>query len=149
MVDPRPVLTAPQLVSPVFVAAVLIAACSLFREPNRRNFSAIFVAGARAAYLSGGLGVWEFAFCAAITALAFFGLQNYRWIGIAWLLHTGWDAVHHFYGNPIVPFVPSSSAGCAICDAGLAFWYLAGAPSIYTRIRAADGNGSALAGARS
>ena len=130
IIDPRPALTAPQIIAPLLVAAIIIAACSLFQEPHRRNFSAIFVAGAGAAYLNGGLGIWEFAFCTVITALAYFGLENYRWIAIAWLLHSGWDVVHHLYGNPIVPFAPASSAGCAICDAGLALWYFLGAPSV-------------------
>ncbi|MGH9621384.1 MAG: DUF6010 family protein, partial [Bryobacteraceae bacterium] len=89
------------------------------------------IAGAGAAYLNGGLGIWEFAFCALLTFLAYWGLQDYRVIGAAWVLHAGWDAVHYFYGNPIVPFAPSSSAGCAICDLVLATWYFFGASSIY------------------
>jgi hypothetical protein len=119
-----------QMVSPAIVAFVFIAVCSLIKEPHRREFSAIFVAGAGAAYLGGGLGPWEFAFCALITFMAYRGLRNYRWLGMAWLLHSGWDVVHHLYGNPIVPFVPTSSAGCAICDPIIASWYLLGAPSI-------------------
>ncbi len=126
-------ITVPQLVSPLLVALVVIAACSLFKEPDRQNFSAILVAGAGAAYLNGGLGVWEFAFCAVMTCLAYFGLRRYWCIGVAWLLHTGWDLLHHHHGNPIVPFLPDSSLGCAICDVGLAAWYFLGAPSIYAR----------------
>ncbi len=125
-------LTVPQMISPLVVAVVFISACSLFKEPARRNFSAIVIAGAGAAYLNGGLGVWEFAFCALMTFVAYRGLKDYRFIGAGWLLHTIWDVVHHLYGNPIVPFVPSSSAGCAICDIGLALWYFCGAPSINT-----------------
>jgi hypothetical protein len=52
-----------------------------------------------------------------------------------WLLHTGWDVLHHLYGNPIVPFVPGSSLGCAICDPVIAIWCFAGAPSIYDLVR--------------
>lgn len=128
-VHSRPEMTLPQYIAPVIVALLFIAACSLFKEPNRRNFSAIVVAGAGAAYLNGGLGIWEFAFCTVITALAYWGLNNYRWIGAAWILHSIWDVVHHLYGNPIVPFAPNSSAGCAICDPVLAIWYFLGAPS--------------------
>ena len=128
----KPALTIPQLASPMIVALAFIAACSIFKEPSRRNFSAIVVAGAGAAYLNGGLGGWEFAFCAVITCLAYWGLKDYRFIGAAWALHTVWDVVHHLYGNPIVPFVPSSSAGCAICDIVLALWYFRGAPSFFT-----------------
>lgn len=128
-------LTLPELVSPLFVAVLVIAGCSLFREPARQQFSALLIAGAGAAYLNGGLGGWEFGFCALLTFMAFRGLADYRFIGAAWLMHTAWDVVHHLYGNPIVPFVPTSSAGCAICDVGLAAWYFCGAPSIYARFR--------------
>ncbi len=129
---PEP-LTLPQLIAPLFVAGIFIAACSLFQEPNRRQFSALMIAGAGAAYLNGGLGIWEFVFCALVSFLAYRGLKDYRFIAVAWLLHTGWDVVHHFYGTPIVPFVPTSSAGCAICDIALAVWYFLGAPSVYRK----------------
>jgi hypothetical protein len=59
------------------------------------------IAGAGAAYLSGGFGVWEFVFCAVITYCAYRGLHSYRYIGIGWLLHSGWDVLHQFYSNPI------------------------------------------------
>ena len=35
--------------------------------------------------------------------------------------------------SAIVPFVPTSSAGCAICDLGLALWYFLGAPAVSWR----------------
>ena len=124
-------LTVPQIVSPIIVALVFVAFCSLLKEPARRNFSAIMIAGAGAAYLNGGLGAWEFGFCVLVTFLAYRGLAKYRFIAIGWLLHSIWDVLHHFYGTPIVPFVPASSAGCAICDMGLAAWYFFGAPSIF------------------
>jgi hypothetical protein len=132
----KPELTMPQIISPVIVAVTFILACGRFKEPNRRNFSAIVIAGAGAAYLNGGLGWWEFAFCAVITCLAYWGLKDYRFIAAGWLLHTGWDVLHHLYGNPIVPFAPSSSAGCAICDSVLALWYFSGAPPIARSIAA-------------
>jgi Family of unknown function (DUF6010) len=128
-----PSLHAVDLIAPIVVSLVFILACSLFREPNRRNFNAIMIGGAGAAYLNGGLGGWEFAFCAVITYCAYQGLHSYRYIGAGWILHTIWDVVHHFYGTPIVPFAPTSSAGCAICDVGIALWCFAGAPSLYSR----------------
>jgi hypothetical protein len=70
-----------------------------------------------------------------MTFVAYRGLSDYRFIGMGWLLHTAWDVVHHLYGNPIVSFVPGSSAGCAICDPVLALWYFRGAPSIYSWIK--------------
>lgn len=122
----------------VSIAFIYIGLSSLVNEPNRQKLSAIIVAGAGAAYLSGGLGIWEFAFCSLITFLAFKGLTHYYFIGIAWLLHTGWDVVHHLYANPIVSFDSSSSAGCAVCDTILAIWFFYGAPSLIDRFRSAE-----------
>jgi len=89
------------------------------------------IAGAGAAYLNGGFGMWEFAFTALVTYCAYKGPRSYRFIGVGWLLHTGWDVLHHLYGNPIVPFAPTSSLGCAICDPVIAAWCFAGGPSLY------------------
>jgi hypothetical protein len=119
------------IVAPIVVALLFIAVTSAFREPQRRHFNAIMIAGAGAAYLNGGLGLWEFAFTAVVTACAYKGLTSYGFIGLGWLLHTGWDILHHLYGNPIVPFVPTSSLGCAICDPVIAAWCFVGTPSVY------------------
>lgn len=75
-----PELTILDMVAPIGVAIVFIAACSLLKEPERRNFSAIMISGAGAAYLSGGLGPWEFVFCSVMTFLAYRGLRDYRLI---------------------------------------------------------------------
>ena len=123
------------ILGPVIVALVYISLSSLFKEPNRRSFNAIFIAGAGAAYLSGGFGIWEFVFLAIVTYCAYKGLRSYNFIGVGWLLHTGWDVLHHLYGNPIVPFVPESSFGCAITDPVIALWCFAGAPSVYGLLR--------------
>ena len=130
-----PEFTAVNVLAAIAIGLIYIGLSSVIKEPNRQKLSAIIVAGAGAAYLSGGLGVWEFAFCSLITFLAFKGLTHYYFIGIAWLLHTGWDIVHHLYANPIVPFDPSSSAGCAVCDTILAIWFFYGAPSLISQLR--------------
>lgn len=122
-------------IPPTIIASLYIVASSLIPEPSRRSFNAIMIAGAGAAYLSGGFGVWEFAFTAAVTFCAYNGLRSYRFIAIGWLLHTVWDVLHNFYGNPIVPFAPISSAGCAITDALIAIWLFADAPSVFDLIR--------------
>jgi uncharacterized protein DUF6010 len=123
-------------VAPIAIAIVFIIGSSLIKEPNRRNFMAIMIAGAGAAYLSGGgLGKWEFAFTAIVTFCAYKGLQSYRFIGLGWILHTLWDVIHHFYGAPIIPFLSTSSAGCAITDAVIAVWFFANAPSIFDIIK--------------
>lgn len=120
---------------PLLIAALYILACSSFKEPNRRRFNAIMIAGAGAAYLNGGFGLWEFAFTALVTYCAYKGLDSYAFIGVGWILHTGWDVLHHLYGNPIAPFAPTSSLGCAICDPIIAVWCFAGAPSVYNLFR--------------
>jgi hypothetical protein len=127
--QPRPEITLPMMLSPFAVAGLAILLIGLLREPARRQFSAILIAGAGAAYLGGGLGFWELGFCALMTVVAYRGLADYRFIGAGWLLHTAWDAAHHLYGNPIIPLLPMSSFGCALCDLGLSAWYFSGAPS--------------------
>lgn len=118
----------------MIVALIYIAANSFFHEPQRRNFNAIMIAGAGAAYLNGGFGRWEFGFTAVVTYFAYQGLRSYRFIGIGWLLHTAWDVLHHLYGNPIVPFAPTSSLGCAICDPIIAAWCFVGAPDPFAAL---------------
>jgi hypothetical protein len=82
------------VVGPILIGIVSICACAFFTEPNRRNFMAIMIGGAGAAYLNGGLGIWECAFTAVVTYCADKGLHSYPCIGIGWLLHTGWDVLH-------------------------------------------------------
>jgi cell division protein FtsW (lipid II flippase) len=76
-IQSRPEITMIQLIAPLVVALIFITLCSLFREPNRQNFSALMIAGAGAAYLNGGLLGWEFAFCNVMTAVAYFGLKDF------------------------------------------------------------------------
>ena len=130
-----PTMTTFDWILPVVIAIVFMLVVSLIGEPSRRRFNAIFVAGAGSAYLNGGFGVWEFPFTAVATWLAYRGLDEYRFIGAAWLWHTMWDVAHHLWGNPIVPFQATSSAGCAITDAIIACWFFAGAPSVYDVLR--------------
>lgn len=119
------------IVAPILIGLAYVAVISLVPEPGRRKFNAILVAGAGAAYLSSGaLGPWELLFTTAITFCAYKGLTSYRWIGVAWLLHTVLDIVHNLLGKPILPFAPHSSFGCAICDPVIALWCLANGPSL-------------------
>lgn len=123
-------------IAPVGIGLVYALLMSLFREPHRRTVNALMIAGAGAAYLSGGgMGGWEFAFTALLTYVAFRGLTSWNWIGIGWLLHTAWDVVHHLKGHPIVPFEHGSSMGCAICDPVIALWCFAGGRSPQELIR--------------
>jgi hypothetical protein len=130
-----PAVHASDLIGSVAGAIVFILIMSLVREPTRQRFSAVFVAGAGSAYLGGGLGLWEFVLPVAVTACAYRGLTAYRFIGLAWLLHAGWDVLHHYHGNPLLGFMPASSAGCALTDAIWAAWFLARAPSVWDLLR--------------
>ena len=127
-----------QWIMPVVIALVFILLASLIKEPARQKIMAVTIAGAGAAYLSGGgFGLWEMAFCTVLTLCAYQGLRSYSFIGIGWLLHTGWDIAHHLWGNPIWPFMPSSAFGCMVFDSLIALWFLAGAPSFLRQPRAA------------
>lgn len=129
MNDPR-LLHVMDVVGPLIAAVVFVVIMSLVKEPARRTFNAVLVAGATGVYLSGGLGPWELVFPALALPIVYAGLRSYRFIGLAWLMHAAWDAVHHVYGNPIWPFMPTSSFGCLVFDAAIAVWFLAGAPSL-------------------
>ncbi|MEU9352742.1 DUF6010 family protein [Streptomyces griseoloalbus] len=109
---------------------------SLVREPHRRRPNAVMVAGAGAAHLSGGgPGGGESARAALVTCVAFRGLESWTFIGIAWLLRTAWDIVHHLKAGPVIRFGRSSSLGCAICDPVIALWCLRGGPSLIEMVR--------------
>lgn len=123
--------------SPILIALTFIALTSAISEPHRRRFMAIMLGGAGSAYLSGGgFGPWEMVLCLLVTPCAFLGLESYRFIGVGWLLHTGWDVLHHLYGNPLLPFDATSALGCAICDPVIAAWCFAEAPSVWEALRA-------------
>lgn len=124
------------VIAPLLIGALYVCVNSLLPEPHRRRFNAVMVAGAGAAYLSGGgLGIAEFAFAAMMTYVAFRGLESWTFIGIGWLLHTAWDVVHHLRGEPIIPFAAHSSLGCAICDPVIAIWAFLGGPSVLDAVR--------------
>jgi hypothetical protein len=121
---------------PLLIGVAYVLLSSLIPEPHRRRFNAVMVAGAGAAYLSGGdLGVWEFPFVGVMTYVAYRGLESWTYLGIGWLLHTAWDILHHLRGHPIIPFVHGSSLGCAICDPVIAIWCLTGGRSVTDAIR--------------
>ena len=117
-------------VAPAIAGLVFILIMSFVREPTRRTLNGVLAAGAVSTYLSGGFGVWELVYPIVATPIVYCGLQSYRFIGIAWLMHSGWDLMHHLWGNPIWPFMPTSSLGCLIFDVVIGVWFLAGAPSI-------------------
>jgi len=111
-----------------------ILVMSLVKEPTRQRFNALFVAGTCGTYLAGGFGPWELVYPAIATVVVYRGLTSYRSIGLAWLMHAAWDLLHHFYGRPIWPFMPTSSWGCMLFDTVIAVWFLAGARSVFAWI---------------
>jgi len=123
------------LVSPLVAAVGFVCLMSLVKEPARRNVNVILVAGACSAYLSGGFGPWELAYPLIASPIVYLGLRSHRYIGIGWLMHACWDALHHLYGNPIWPFMLTSSFGCLVFDSAIAVWFLAGAPSMFAWVR--------------
>jgi hypothetical protein len=120
-------------VGPAIGSLVFVLVMDRVPEPTRRTFNAILVAGASGVYLNGGFGPWELLYPAVAIPVAFLGLRSHSYIGIAWLMHSAWDVPHHLWGNPIWPFMPTSSFGCAIFDALIAIWFLAGAPDVISR----------------
>lgn len=126
-----PEFTFSNALSAIAIGLIFISIMSLVKEPARQKVNALLIAGAGAVYWSGGLGLWEFGFGALMIFVAYKGLKYKYFIGIGWLLHTGWDILHHLYGNPIVYLAPTSSAGCAVCDPVIAIWFFFGAPTIW------------------
>jgi hypothetical protein len=121
-------LDAADLIGPAFGALVFIALMSVVPEPARQRFNAIFVAGAGAAYSTADSeGV---VYIGIATLIAYQGLSRYRYIGLAWFFHAGWDVIHHLYASPIWPWMPTSSAGCAVFDTVIGCWFFMNAPPV-------------------
>lgn len=131
-----PPLVIMDYIGPVIGAGVFIVIMARVREPARQTVSAMLTAGLTGVYLSGGgFGLWELVFPAVALPLAYRGLRSYAAIAVVWWMHSGWDILHHLWGNPIWPFMPTSSFGCMIFDAVIGCWFVAGAPSTITSTR--------------
>ncbi len=71
----------------------------------------------------------KLAFTAATTFCAYGGLRSWKWIAVPGSAHMLGHR-HALRGANILPFVPHSSTGCAICDPVIAIWFFAGGPSV-------------------
>jgi len=120
-------MTLMDILGPAIGASVFVLVMSFVHEPTRRTANAIIVTGASGVYMSGGFGIWEIVYPVVVTPVVYRALQSYRYIGVAWLMHAAWDFAHHLWGNPIWPFMPTSSFGCFVFDSLIAVWFLVGA----------------------
>jgi hypothetical protein len=125
-------LLAIDYLGPAIGAVGFVLVMSVVKEPVRRTLNTVLVAGSCGVYLNGGFGVWELLYPVLATPIVYRGLRSYRFIGLAWLMHAAWDLPHHLWGNPIWPFMLTSSLGCMIFDTLIATWFLAGAPSLFS-----------------
>ncbi|MBL8939853.1 MAG: hypothetical protein JNM69_35185 [Archangium sp.] len=89
--------------APLFVAIV-----SRVPQPWMQRSMAVLLLGASTSYLTGGLGLAELPFAAAIASFA----------------------IDHAASMPLLSFWPLSSFGCAIFDPLIAIWFLLGAPTL-------------------
>ncbi len=112
---------------PALGGLVFVGLMSRVPEPLRLRLNAVLAIGVCGAYLSGGgFGPWELVYPVALTPIAYRSMASYRFIGIGWLLHSCWDLAHHLFGNPLWPFMATSSWGCMIFDAVIGLWFLSG-----------------------
>lgn len=119
------------VVGATVIAAVYMTIFSFVKEPLRQKINALIIAGAGGVYWGSGLGFYEFPLGVILIFLAYKGLKDYKYLALGWIVHTIYDLLHHYYGNPIIPMAPASSAGCAICDPILAIWLYFNAPSVF------------------
>lgn len=129
----RPDFEIVSFIAPSIAAILFILIMSAVKEPHRQQFNAVAGAGFATLYANGGFGMWEFLYMALAVWPAYFGLRSYKWIGVAWLMHSGWDLAHHLYGNTLWHWAPASSFGCFVMDASVSIWFFAGAPSVFAR----------------
>jgi Family of unknown function (DUF6010) len=117
------------------LAPIFITIMSLLKAPLRQKINAGLIAVAGGAYINAGLMPFDQFFNILLVFIAYKGLQNYKFIALGWVLHTCWDIVHHFYGNPIDPSVPYSTNVCAFFDPMIAAWFYIGAPPVFDVVK--------------
>ncbi|MCC3406986.1 MAG: hypothetical protein JGK17_15605 [Microcoleus sp. PH2017_10_PVI_O_A] len=128
-------ITPIDIVSGFIIAAIWICGFSVISEPRRRQVNCILVGLAASTYGNHSFGLTEAAGTIILLTLGILGLGNYRWLGVAWLVHSGLDIAHHIANDPMFQYFPASSVGCAVTDPILALWFFAGAPDIFGIIK--------------
>lgn len=117
-----PTLHFVDFIAPAMAACVYVLVMLMLGRSTRQKFNAVMVAGFSTIYMGGGLGPWELAYVLPATYVAYKALDSYWFIALGWIMHPASDWVHHVYGNPIWPWMPTSSLGCAIFDPIVAAW---------------------------
>lgn len=130
-----PDFTLANLILALILFPIFVTIMSILKEPYRQKVNAGLIAVAGGAYINAGLMPFDQMFNVLLVFIAYKGLQNYKFIALGWILHTCWDIVHHFYGNPIDPSVPESTNVCAFFDVLLATWFFFNAPSIFDFVK--------------
>ena len=125
---------ATNLVPAICGPLVLIALLSTQPKLRRSRVVGVLAAVAAGTYINAGFGAWELAASFAMGAVAYQGIfGNDAMVGIAWIMHAGWDFLHHLNDVPLIDLIPSSAIECAITDIILAGWALVGFPSIFSK----------------
>lgn len=127
-----PNFTLANFILAALLAPLFITIMSLLKEPLRQKINAGLIAVAGGAYINAGLMPFDQIFNVILVFIAYKGLQNYKFIALGWIIHTCWDIVHHFYGNPIDPTMPDSTNVCAFFDVFIAIWFFFNAPSVFS-----------------
>jgi hypothetical protein len=79
-------------------AGLFVLLMSHVPQPTRRTLYAAIAVGASGVYISGGgFGVWELLCPLVAMPMAYRGLASYRATGVAWLVHSAWDLLHHLW----------------------------------------------------
>src|SRR5262249_26328628 len=117
-------MTITDVLGPAIGACVFVLVMSLVSEPTRRTLNAGTVPGASGVHLRGGIRIWHLGDSVLVTPMVHRALKSFRYIGIAWLMHAVWDLLPHLWGNPIWPFMRTSSFGCFVFDSLIAVWFL-------------------------
>jgi indolepyruvate ferredoxin oxidoreductase len=107
-----PAVHALDAVGPALAALLFVLGMSRVPEPVRGKIMAVMTAGFATAYIGGSLGAWELLYLAPASYVAYRALDSYYFVAVGWLMHPIWDLIHHFYGAPLWPWMPTSSIGC-------------------------------------
>ncbi|MCC3406988.1 MAG: hypothetical protein JGK17_15615 [Microcoleus sp. PH2017_10_PVI_O_A] len=121
-------------VSPIVVGTIFILLTGLIPEDRRRSFHSVVAAAASGTYLGGELGKLEPIFMVVMAASAFFGINNWKLVGLAWFLHGAVDLVHHSINSPLLFWYIPSSFECFIVDWYFAIYFLLDAPNLTARL---------------